>query len=289
LERFAKHDTGLAPKDFDGASLRNSSLRAFLSIIMFLSAAGGVCGISIADTFFGESPTGLIELKNYRYPVYLYVPQNYKPDRTYPLIVSIPKAGESPEKNIQYWTNLAKRRSMLVVSAENLRPEDVPYAMDEWLLGILKDIKGRYRIDEGKVFLAGREGGAHYAAYLATNYPAYFSAAVLMDGSWSGPYEALLNPKNRAVKQVPFLVVAHGDDNELTQIEKKALKFEEKGYLVSLLRVPEKGTYDSDDFKKKILEWLTEKSDVWQGVVKDSQKSFKEKTYAWFENFFRVQ
>lgn len=264
-------------------------LSAMISGFVFFSCLTAPLQPVSADTFFGNLPTGLLELQNYRYPVYLYVPENYKPDRNYPLLVSVPDEGEAPEEQLQYWANTAKRKSMFVLCATNLWPEDVPYSMDEWLLGIMSDVAQRYRIDKAKTFLVGKKGGAHYAAYLATNHPGEFSSAVLLDGTWSGKFEKLLQLRSRTARQVPFLVVASSQDAaRLTQIEKEATEYEKKGYLIALMKVESWDQSQSDLFKRKVLEWLETNSETWQKRIQESQKSWKEKTVLWFEKFFHV-
>lgn len=260
---------------------------ALILFILFLGFPKGQ--EASADTFFGNLPTGLLELQNYRYPVYLYVPENYKPDRNYPILISVPDEGESPEELIQYWANTGKRKSMFVLCATNLRPEDTPYGMDDWLLGIKNDVAQRYRIDKTKTFLVGRKGGGHYAAYLGTNHPDEFSSVVLLDGTWSGKYEKLLHLSKRAAHQVPFLVVASGQDEErLEQIEKEARNYEKKGYLIALMKVENWEQTQSDLFKRKVVEWMENNSDTWEKRVRESQKSWKEKSVLWVENFFHV-
>ncbi|HTL48217.1 MAG TPA: hypothetical protein VL688_09205 [Verrucomicrobiae bacterium] len=262
------------------------------NFFFFLSLAVSLAGFKSpagADTFYGNSPTGLLDLSaEYRYPVFLYVPQNYKPDRKYPLIITVPDEGESPEKNIEYWTNLAKRRSLLVLSATNLWPEDTPYSMDEWILKIKREISQRYQVDPSKIFLTGKKGGAQYAGYLATNYPEEFSAVVLMNGHWDGKFGKLLHLRNRPAKQIPFLVVANeGDQPLIDAVEKSAAKFEKKGYLVTLMKAKE-DEQNSQEFKEKLLEWGQTSSETWGRKIRDSQKSWKEKSLNWMEKFFRV-
>lgn len=260
-----------------------------LFVLVFSGMAVPAYEKAWSDTFFGELPTGPLELQNYRYPVYLYVPEGYKPDRDYPMIVSVPDEGEGPESQLKYWAGIAKRRSMFVLAPTNLWPEDVPYSMDEWLLGILSDVAKRYRIDSSKTFLVGRKSGAHYAAYLGTNHPENFSSVVLIEGAWSGQFEELMKPKKRTAKQIPFLVVASGqDEGRLSEIEKEARVYENRGYPVALMKVENWDQTQSDEFRKKVLEWLETKSETWQSRVRESRKSWKEKSKRWFENFFHV-
>lgn len=44
----------------------------------------------------------------------------------------------------------------------------------------------------------------------------------------------------------------------------------------------------SDLFKRKVVEWMENNSDTWEKRVRESQKSWKEKSVLWVENFFHV-
>ncbi|MDP3921563.1 MAG: hypothetical protein Q8R76_12260 [Candidatus Omnitrophota bacterium] len=258
---------------------------AFVLFFVFLT----VPHVSMADTFFGVVPTGLVELQDYKYPVYLFVPKNYKPDRDYSLIITVPGEGESPEKNIQFWTGVAKRRSMLVLAPTNIWPEELPYTVDSWLLGIKKDVMARYRISSEKIFLIGKEGGSHYASYLGTKYPEEFSAVALLGGSWSGKFQKLIRPESKSRKQRPFFVALKPDQSELmAETQEIAKQFEDKGYPVYLIKLEVGEEFESAEFKKRLLSWLEENAENWQRVVSENRKSWKEKMALWINNLLHV-
>jgi predicted peptidase len=238
--------------------------------------------------YIGDLPTGLMEL-DYRYPVFMYVPTNYSADRTYPLLITIPDQGQSVEENIKYWTGWARRRSMIVLSVHNIWPEDVPYTADKWLLKIKEDLAKRYRIDGNRVFIAGTGDGAHYAAYLGTNYPREFSGGLLFNGSWTGKYSKLLQLRKNPIDQVPFMVVVPKDNQLMTiQVEQEALDLESKGYFVKLIQVNSNEDIGTDEFKEEILNELNENAEMWDRKSKKSGKSVKEKVSKWKDEFFKV-
>lgn len=251
----------------------------------------GFCVFSspaVSQTFFGPMPTGLVELDE-RYPVFMYVPQNYKADRNYPMMVVVPDASETAEEHIQKWTGVAQRTSMILLCATNLWPEDTPYSMDEWLLEIKNDLIKRYRVNPTRVYLTGFGAGAHYAAYLGVNYPKEFSAVGLIGGSWTGQFEKLLRFESRPKKQLPFLIVVPEDNPELMiTVEKEASDIEGKGYMIALMKTADKEALESMETKKNVLEWMRENSQVWSAKRSESGKSLKEKTYKWMEEFLSV-
>lgn len=241
-----------------------------------------------ADTFYGNRPTGFLRLKEYRYPVYLYVPEHYKPERVFPLIVSLPAPGEDPKKHIESWMPFAKRRGLIVLSCElMLRYTEVPYRTDLWLLRMKNEVASRYNIPEKQIFLIGVKENAHYAAYLGTNYPKEFSAVALLDGSWVGPLEHLLHLESRPIKQIPFFVMINEKDAGRAGIEEKALKLTDKGYPVYMELSKGKVDYSELDFRQRLLKWLREKGQSWQRVIDESQKSFKERFRKGLREFFQ--
>jgi hypothetical protein len=242
-----------------------------------------------ADTFIGTAPTGLIELPGYKYPVFLFVPPNYKPDREYTLMVAVSEEGGSPKDTVEYWMSNAKRQSFLVLAPSILWPQDVPYQMDRWLIEMKEDVCRRYRVGKNKIFITGSGSGADYASYLAVNYPREFSAAAVLGSAWSGRLGALVRPTRRKSMQPPFLVALPGGAQNYADIERKALKLEQKGYPVYLLKVDQPDQMGTLEFKKKILDWLQEYGERRQQIVRESRKSWVEKTRSAVENFFRVQ
>lgn len=243
-----------------------------------------------ADTFIGTLPTGLVELSDYKYLVYLYVPQNYKADRQYALVISLPGDGESPENHMKAWTDLAKRRSFLVlVPTPKPREEDVPFALDTWLIELKKDISNRYRVDPHKIYLVGNDATAHYTSYLGTQYPSEFSAVAAIGSSWAGPFEKLIRIQNRPVKQLPFyIVLGESDPVYFEKTEFWANHFTEKGYPIYLEKVTEKEALRSKELKQKVFKWLEENSQNWHKVIQSSQKRWNEKALSKIENFFKV-
>jgi hypothetical protein len=232
-------------------------------------------------------PTGIISLADYHHPAALYVPENYKPDRAYACIVSLPSGGESPEEHIRFWSSIAKRRSMIVLTPANLlRPGTEPQRMDEWLMRLLGDVSVRYRVDKQKTFLAGVGGeAAHYAAYLGINYPDKFSAVLLLGGSWGGYLEQMMSFSSDVRKQIPFYVAfeASAPEEAVLCAENEALHLEKKGYTLSLTRLDAGASFADTEFKGKALDWMNQKSEDWRRQSEESGKNWKQKLRRWWD------
>lgn len=241
------------------------------------------------ETAVAAVPTGLLQLEGYKYPVALWVPDGYTPKQSYPLIVAIPKQGASPELAVEYWKSMASRRNMLILAPTYLRPEDMPTKVDEWILGILKDVLERYRIDRNRIYLFGKDDGAHYAAYLGTKHAADFSVIVLINGSWSGRFEQLIRPQLHASAQRPFLIYLKEDQQELyDETMAKAYQFEKKGYPVQVSKVVGEDALANIEFKKQLFDLMESKSQEWQSVVSEDNKTFKERFRMAVKDFFAV-
>ena len=256
--------------------------------IFFILASCVLHNKSCAATFLGEAPTGFMELDNFRYPVFLFVPQNYKPSQSYPLIIALPDEKDSSEAFAKEWTPLAKNKGYIIlVPAMEVRSDDVPYRTDGWLLKLKKEIMSRYKIAPERVYLIGKSSSAHYAAYLGINYPREFSAVGLVGGSWTGPFEKLLRLSSRPRKQSPFFVAIPEDNPRLLKAtEAKAYQLTKKGYPVYLEKISDsKGTL-TNDFRNHMLQWLEKKGQSWLGVIQESERSWKEKFFIGVEEFF---
>ncbi|MCM8775695.1 MAG: hypothetical protein NC930_05035 [Candidatus Omnitrophica bacterium] len=258
-------------------------------ILFFVFFLGSLKFFAWGTTFFGEVPTGLLELKDYKHPVYLFVPPTYKAGREYPLLVTVPGEGESPEEQIQFWLSEAKRKSIIVMAPSNLWPEDLPYKMDEWILRIKKDLADRYRISPQKIYLVGKDSGAHYASYLGVNYPDEFTAVATLGGSWIGKFEKLMRLQKTPRKQLPFFVALRKDQGHLLEATKqRAYQFEKKGYPVYFTQLGEDEDFSTRKFKLDLLAWLEENSGVWHEVVEKSKKTFKQKLFIALEELIHL-
>jgi predicted peptidase len=244
-------------------------------------------GLSEDENLGPKLPTGLMQLPETKYPAFLYVPENYTPAKTYPFILAISMPGQSPEDNIQFWTSIAKRRSVIVMSpASLLRPGTEPNYMDEWILKLMSDIAVRYGVDKQRTYVVGLgEDAAHYASYLGINYPDRFSGAALLGGSWDGFMEQMMHFSSDVRKQVPFFVAFENtaDPGLIEKAKREAMKLEQKGYLIAFSQLEPAASFDTLEFKGGLLDWLDQQSQDWVRRSADENKSWKVKFGRWLE------
>jgi len=246
-----------------------------------------------AKTFFGEIPTGMLELTEFKHPVYLFVPPTYQPAQPYPLLIALPGENMKPAEYAEKWTSFAKRKSVIVLVPTLMisrDADDVPTQGDKWILRLKNEVMSRYQISDRRVFLVGEGTSTAYAAYLGLRYPAEFSGVALLGGAWGGPLEKLTELSSKPERQIPFFVslAENTDPIELDLVEAQAMKLTNLGYPVYMEKLEKGEDFQLQDFRKRMFEWLETKADRWRDVILESEKSPKEKISVWAKNFFKV-
>jgi hypothetical protein len=276
---------------FKGLAVNSHWRKSFASFLFLGIFSLGAINPCASAAFIGDAKTGLLELADSKVPVSIFVPTTYTPSKQYPLLILIPAHNFSLQDQIKEWSSIAKQKSYILLAPDiRIRDNDVPYRVDEWLLGLKKNISDRYHINPRKIFLVGEAEGATYAGYLGLKYPHAFSAVGLTGGSWVGAFEQMTQTSSRARKQVPFFVaLPQGETRLLQSTESKAYQLTKKGYPIYFEKVSDKKEFRSPDYKKRMITWLEEKSQTWTQVIQDKEKSFKEKVAMTVEDFFVVR
>ena len=257
----------------------------FLLSLLFCFLSGFSIRESRAE-FFGTVPTGLLSLEK-RYPCYLYVPSDYSPEKPWAFLVLLGQSGKDPREIVQPWLEWGKQNHFLIL-VPGLFPREgnVPTPVDDWLKEAKREVSQRYRIDSSQVLLAGIGSGAHYAAYLGMSYPEEFSAAVLVRGAWSGPFEKLIRPKSDARKQISFYLALDPKAQEFPRLEEWALKLEKKGYKITLepLKLEENFT----ELQNRMIQWFQQDTEARTLLRKKPRTKTKEKIGGFLKDFFEV-
>lgn len=236
-------------------------------------------------------PSGLLAVSDYKYPVFLYAPKGYRADRSYPMIMIAPSEGVGGEEGIAYWKGIADQNMVFVLSTAGLWTEDddVPTNLDTWLFQVKKDVQERFPVSDKKVYITGKNTGAHYAAYLATNYPKEFAGAILLGQAWAGPFARLIHLSSNLSKQQPFFVVFQVDQPDVKDQNQKWLDgLQEKGYPLKLVEVPDGKGFETSELKKEAYSWVEATGQSFSAAVEKSQKGFKAKFKKGVKDFFTV-
>ena len=242
------------------------------------------------QVFTASNPSGLVEVSGYKYPVFLFAPKDYKTDRTYAMIMIAPAEAAKAEKQIEYLTGLAERKSLFILAPYVLWPKegDTPYRLDEWILSVKRDVVERFPISKKRVYLVGKDLGAHYAAYMAIKYPKEFAAVALLGEAWDGPFSQLIQLRPDAADQVPFYIALKADGDARSRNQAWFDKLQQKGYPLHLVEYKKSEELDDLEFKKSVYDWMEATGQSWEASVAQSQQTWKGKFKKGVKDFFVV-
>ncbi len=263
-------------------SAKEGMIFSFLTALMIFRAVAGVCAPA-------PNAPNISKLEDFHTPVYVYTPKGAGEGAIYPLLFVLPDPGSEAEKTAQLWSDFPRNVNAYVAVPDlKMKTTDLPYQTDAWLLKVKKDLAARYQVPETEIYLIGEgEVAGHYAAYLGMKYPEEFSAAALLGGAWSGNFSKLVQPSERAVKQIPFFVALPGGETErFKTIEDEALRLSEKGYKIHVEKVGDAKEFQTREFKKILLPWLKKAAQDWVLAAAESRKSRKERIRSAIQQFF---
>jgi predicted peptidase len=235
-------------------------------------------------------PSGLVEVEGFKYPVYLFIPKDYKTDRTYAMIMIAPAENMKAQDQIEYLTGLAQRKSIFILAPYVLWPKSgtTPYQLDDWLLSVKRDITERFPINKNRVYLLGKDSGAQYAGYLGAKYPQEFSAVALIGEAWDGPFSQLVRQQWDAHDKVPFFVALKAGGEAMTRNQVWLDAFQKKGYPLHLVEYKNDEELADLEFKKSVFDWMEATSQSWAVSVAQKQKTWKGKFKKGVKDFFAV-
>ncbi|MEZ6063863.1 MAG: hypothetical protein R3C19_26245 [Planctomycetaceae bacterium] len=114
------------------------------------------------------------------------VPPEYSENRQYPMLIALPREGLKASDTLTWWKNQAERNGFVVVVPEiypSTTPDyDATADQHRLLLGLIRRMKLRLRIDDERVFIAGHGIGGEAAADFATAHPDLFAGVATIAG-----------------------------------------------------------------------------------------------------------
>lgn len=264
----------------------NFQMKRTLFFLIFISSLVGLSARESRGEVYGKFPTGLLQLEK-KYPYYLYVPTEYSPEKSWPVLFLLGKRGEEPKDVISPWVDWANQNQFIVlVPSVFPREGTVPTEVDEWLFRVKEEVAQRYRIDPSRILLMGSEYGSQYAAYLGLNYPDKFSSVVLIQGPLPGAFEKLMKLTSNSRKQASFYLAPDAQGEGFSRAKEWALKLEKKGYPVTF--EPMKADENFSAVRDRLTQWLRKESEARSILKEKPRKKFKDKADHFFHDFFTI-
>lgn len=198
-------------------------MRNVLSLTLFLSLI--VPAIAPAKTLEQSGTFGGIKIT-----WKIVQPDNYDAAREYPLILAFgggPQTMNVVETGLnRYWRAQAEKRGYIVISPAspdgNLFFEENSRIFPQFLEMIAQN----YKIEGGKMHVAGFSNGGVSAFYVASNYPKYFWSVTGMPGLLEPASDANI----AAIKEMCIFMHAGGNDESWRDaMEQQAKLFVQKG------------------------------------------------------------
>ncbi|MDO4643174.1 MAG: hypothetical protein Q4A74_04975 [Cardiobacteriaceae bacterium] len=152
----------------------------------------------VADNFtqhvFHDSQSGI------SIPYNLFIPKNYNPKKSYPLVMFVHDAGttNSNVKNTLYQGNgatvwatpeaqakeevfvLAPQFDQVIVNDQS----DDPVVLDP-TINLIKSLIKEYAIDQNRLYTTEQSGGAMFSLAMNIKYPDFFAASYIVAGQWA--------------------------------------------------------------------------------------------------------
>ena len=139
----------------------------------------------------------------------LYVPENYAPERRWPLIIALHGGSGANDEYLLTWLRAAKSKGYFILSPKSLGPTwDVNYPDPDVLsiTSMLATVGSQYAIDPDRILVSGLSDGGTFSYALATSRPDLFKAVA--------PVAAVLPPwlDLQKAKALSFLIIHGGQD-----------------------------------------------------------------------------
>ena len=241
-------------------------------------------------TFFGDVKTGLQNIAEDRYGYSLFVPENYTPDRKWPLVMALHDQGKRGEDYIQAWLEAAKERGFIVFCPTYEEPRSgLPREHDERLIRLKHLIQEQYEVDPNRILVAGFGSGGHYAFYLGLRYPFEFSAIASVGNAMQGSLKKLFSYSFAEVNRLPVLILVEHEreitDSKETMDEFKA--FESRGYSIETVEAESVSILQNPTTNSYILEWFEQTGTEREAGLKERSFSVKQSFYEWVDQLLQ--
>ena len=258
----------------------------FIFMLIFFGSLSGTG----KTTFFGEVKTGLQNVASDRYGYSLFVPPDYTPAKSWPLVMALHDSGKRGEDYIKVWTEAAKQNGVIIFCPTYEEPRSgLPFDHDHRLIRLKKEIEAQYEIDPSRILVTGFGNGGHYAFYLGLRYPKEFSAIASVGNAAKGSFKKLFTFSYAQVNQLPVLILVTNESEILNSPESKA-EFDtlrSRGYLVEIVGAKNAKDLQDPNVNFYILKWFEQVGvDRQSGLAKRSF-SMKQEFYEWLDNLLQ--
>ncbi|MCF6159200.1 MAG: hypothetical protein E3K32_11695 [wastewater metagenome] len=223
----------------------------------------------------------LISLGERKGEYFVYIPSNYVPDTSWPVVMALHGVGESGYRSIMAWLRSSAHNDDFIFIAPS-------YGIGLWwkdeaenlVLSILERIKQDYHIDTNRIYLTGFSSGAHGTWYMAIRYPDLFAAISPIAGECPTP--SLLGN----LLHVPVYIL-HGTRDMVIPVEAARdayARLKKLGYSVIYEELPEEKHRFPMAESEKVLHWFRSSTrSLYPKMISFSTESTRYSALYWIE------
>lgn len=153
------------------------------------------------------------------------VPNDYIPTRSWPLLLILHGAGDTAENFIKFWSSPGMKVGFILAAAKS-RGQGWDDADGDIILGMLEDVKKKYRVDPDQVVLLGYSSGGFMATRWGFQHASHWRILTAIAGAQPGggkEYKA-------AIGRMSVLVVCGDRDPNLGGCKEVFEKVKKDGF-----------------------------------------------------------
>ncbi|MFN8456469.1 MAG: PHB depolymerase family esterase [Anaerolineae bacterium] len=199
----------------------------------------------------------------------LYIPKNYDPNKSYPLVLFMHDAGATstepdrtliqglgagiwatPEEQAKHESFvLAPQYSTQVVNDNSEATEELDITVN-----LINSLANQYNIDPNRIYTTGQSGGCMMSIAMDIKYLNLFAASLLVAGQWDPAKVAPL------AQDKLWIIVSEGDLKAFPGMNAITATLEEEGAKVS--RATWSGLSTPDEFTAEVSKMIAEDSNI---------------------------
>jgi S1-C subfamily serine protease len=202
--------------------------------------------------------TGLLKRQNAAgdHTYYLFVHEDYDPNVAHAVVLWLHPAGKSSKEDVEAFTNTwedyCRDNHLILVCPVTENKRGWLPSEGEWVIGVMREVMGRYTVDPQRVVAHGMGVGGQMAYHLG------FQARDLFRGvATTGAVFTEQARENVSNQRLSFFIVAGGKDPFAKAIADSKAKLVEKKFPVLYREIKDMGAqYLDEPTLKEVVRWI---------------------------------
>lgn len=161
----------------------------------------------------GAQPNRSVSVRGADWPYALYVPEHYRPDQAYPLILCLHGAGFSGEAYLERWVPRLEEKYILACPSVEMGAWWTRFS-EELVLAVLREVQGKYHVDPDRIFLTGMSNGGIGTWIIGMHHADRFAGIAPM----ASGIDDVLFPFVENLRHTPVYVI-HGAKDQVMPVQ----------------------------------------------------------------------